>query len=193
MEFILFVAIVVFWRVWTYPFIWVVQFLPSSFFVKDSTPTTTNSPKPRTSYTDSTPDPFADVKPTDKWVANQFMSPEHKSAYLRSAKWASLKREILMRDNFKCRCCNSTSSLEIHHVSYIGLGGNELIADLITLCKKCHQYQHDVYGYDRVTMYYPVVSRFNTSQQNNSVLPEDNKLTPSYLKDLNSLSTLSSS
>lgn len=151
MEFILFVAIVVFWRVWLYPILYLVNFLPNSFFVSDST-AKIYDPKPRKYYSDSTPDPFADVKPTDKWVADQFMSAEHKSAYLRSAKWASLKREILTRDNFKCRCCNSTSSLEIHHIDYSQLG-DEHISQLVTLCSNCHTKLHNILGYDRTTTF----------------------------------------
>ena len=151
MEFILFVIIVVFWRVWLYPILYLVNFLPNSFFVSDSTAKPTSTTR-RRQYSDSTPDPFIDVKPSTEWVANQFMSPESKVEYLKSTRWHSLRQAVLTRDEFKCKCCNSTDSLEIHHIVYTRLG-NEHTSDLATLCNHCHSRLHKILGYDRGTTF----------------------------------------
>lgn len=154
MDFILFVVIVVFWRVWLYPILSLVRFLPDSFFEPDSTAKYTPI-KPRQPYSDSVPDPFMDVKPSTGWVADQYMSPERKAEYLKSPKWYSLKRTVLARDGYKCRVCDSTSDLQIHHITYINLGDEEP-EDLATLCggpNGCHNKLHNLLGYDRETTF----------------------------------------
>jgi hypothetical protein len=155
MEFILFVIIVVFWRVWLYPILSLVNFLPSSFFVSDSTGGIGDAPAPRPvrkPYFDSTPDPFINLDDSHVWRADQFMSGEAKTAYLQSIQWAMKRSAVLIRDNFQCQACGSKYNLEVHHISYINLG-NESLEDLITLCNFHHQAIHDILGYDRTTTF----------------------------------------
>ena len=155
MEFILFVIIVVFWKVWLYPILYLVNFLPDSFFITDSTGSigdATVSKPVRKPYFDSVPDPFSYLDDSHVWRADQFMSSEAKAAYLRSDEWAELRGEVLLRDEFQCQVCGSKRNLEVHHVSYIALG-NESLEDLTTLCRGCHQSIHDLLGYDRTTTF----------------------------------------
>ena len=152
MEFILFVLIVVLWKLWLYPLLSLVRFLPDSFFMSDSTPIIPTS-KPRKHYTDTTPDPFTDLFESDSIQPNQFMSAEDKQTYLKSRKWQSIKFVILQRDQYKCQVCSSTGNLEVHHITYQGLGGNEELSDLVTLCRFHHQLLHDKLGYDRGTTF----------------------------------------
>jgi hypothetical protein len=152
MEFVLFVLIVVLWKLWLYPLLSLVRFLPDSFFIPDSTPIVPTS-KPRKQYTDTTPDPFTDLFESGSIQPNQFMSAEDKQTYLKSRKWQSIKAAVLQRDQYKCQVCGSTSNLEVHHVTYQGLGGNEELSDLATLCRFHHQSLHDRLGYDRGTTF----------------------------------------
>lgn len=164
MDFILFVVIVVFWRVWLYPILSLVRFLPDSFFEPDNTAKYTPI-KPRQPYSDSVPDPFTNVKPSTGWVADQYMSPERKAEYLKSPKWYSLKRTVLARDGYKCRVCSSTTDLQVHHITYIGLGGNEELEDLATLCGTCHSKLHKLLGYDRETTFdFSILKSSKTTQ-----------------------------
>jgi len=48
------------------------------------------------------------------------------------------RKEILKRDNHKCRYCGDTNNLEIHHVIPVSHGGNKKDDNLCTLCKNCH-------------------------------------------------------
>ncbi|CAM1343575.1 hypothetical protein [Tenacibaculum amylolyticum] len=68
-----------------------------------------------------------------------------------SKEWIAKRKEILERDNYKCRVCNATESLQIHHRQYhFSLilrkfrkpweYPNRL---MITLCKTCHQKGHN--------------------------------------------------
>lgn len=158
MEFVWFVIIVVFWKVWLYPILSLIKFLPSSFFVSDSTSEIRDAPVPkpvREPYFDSTPDPFINLDDSHVWRADQFMSGEAKAAYLRSDEWAELRGEVLTRDEFQCQVCGNKHNLEVHHVTYIALG-NESLEDLVTLCGGiigCHNKLHDLLGYDRTTVF----------------------------------------
>jgi len=61
--------------------------------------------------------------------------------YLNSTKWKAIRREILLRDNYRCVYCYSMDDLHIHHLNYDNFK-NEKLSDLITLCKGCHKGEH---------------------------------------------------
>jgi len=66
-------------------------------------------------------------------------------AYLKSDVWAEKRKQVLSRANGKCEGENcgaivvNDSLLDIHHLNYNGVGGNEKISDLKALCYSCHQ------------------------------------------------------
>ena len=70
-----------------------------------------------------------------------------KAKYLKSEEWAYKRNLVLERDNHQCKRCGSTRKLAVHHLSGYNLLPNEPIACLVTLCSKCHQKQHDKFGY----------------------------------------------
>ena len=70
-----------------------------------------------------------------------------KAKYLRSDEWAHKRSLVLERDNYQCKKCGSTRSLAFHHLSGYNLIPKESITCLVTLCSKCHQKQHDKFGY----------------------------------------------
>lgn len=59
-------------------------------------------------------------------------------AYLRTSLWKEKREEALQRDLYRCRLCNSSRKLEVHHRKYPKVYGEELISDLTTLCGNCH-------------------------------------------------------
>lgn len=72
---------------------------------------------------------------------------------LADPRWQRKKTEILIRDNFTCKCCgDTTTQLEVHHVEYFdGIRAWEYPNDmLLTTCHDCHQkeltrYKHELY------------------------------------------------
>ncbi len=58
--------------------------------------------------------------------------------YLKSPRWAELRQEALERDGGRCRVCNASMGLEVHHRCYDSLGTEDEIEDLTTLCASCH-------------------------------------------------------
>lgn len=61
--------------------------------------------------------------------------------YMRSHLWKTLpaRMEALQRDGMRCRGCNGTDALEMHHRHYPVVLGTETAEDLTTLCKSCHE------------------------------------------------------
>lgn len=63
---------------------------------------------------------------------------------LESIKWKRKALRIKIRDNFKCRLCESTKDLNVHHTKYHKDTRAWEYPDstLVTLCKECHQKVH---------------------------------------------------
>jgi hypothetical protein len=68
--------------------------------------------------------------------------------YLRSARWADLKREVRARSGGGCERCVVDGRLRIgshvHHVRYPAVWGFEEADDLLHLCVPCHREAHDL-------------------------------------------------
>lgn len=59
-------------------------------------------------------------------------------------------RYIRLRDGHRCRLCGSRVELEVHHLSYRDELGRSIVGQeaehldqLITLCSRCHEKQHN--------------------------------------------------
>lgn len=61
--------------------------------------------------------------------------------YLNSPQWKSKREKILERDQYKCRLCNKTGEIQVHHMTYGNLG-NESDLELLSVCKECHSIIH---------------------------------------------------
>jgi 5-methylcytosine-specific restriction endonuclease McrA len=72
---------------------------------------------------------------------------------LQQIEWQTKRQQILKRDGFKCRNCNSTKLLQIHHRQYHISKNSQIKKDpwsyqdkyLITLCNVCHENGHKKY------------------------------------------------
>ena|SRR5271167_3798758 len=61
--------------------------------------------------------------------------------YLRTPEWEARRQQVLERDGHRCRVCNGTEQLNVHHRTYERRGDEDL-NDLTTLCRSCHEYFH---------------------------------------------------
>lgn len=67
--------------------------------------------------------------------------------YMRlSATWKALREDRLKYDNYKCQKCGKAYNLQVHHIRYPEVWGEETIDDLITLCDECHKKVHNIGG-----------------------------------------------
>lgn len=73
------------------------------------------------------------------WKALGFDSYQE---FLLSEFWEEKRKWIIECSGSYCQKCQSTKKLNVHHLNYINLG-NEGINDVIVLCNKCHQEEHD--------------------------------------------------
>ena len=63
---------------------------------------------------------------------------------------SSWAKEVYERDNWHCRHCNSTASLQPHHIKFRSQGGKDTLDNLVTLCWTCHRAVHD--GFLKITI-----------------------------------------
>lgn len=61
--------------------------------------------------------------------------------YLKTSHWKKVRREMLVRNNYRCQECGHGGFINIHHLSYKRLW-EELGRDLAVLCRNCHRYEH---------------------------------------------------
>ncbi len=64
------------------------------------------------------------------------------SEYLKTDGWQTRRAAALKRVDHRCQVCKSPDRLEVHHNTYERLG-HERAADLVVLCRACHQLFHD--------------------------------------------------
>jgi 5-methylcytosine-specific restriction endonuclease McrA len=53
-----------------------------------------------------------------------------------------LMKRVLDRDGWRCRQCGSLENLQIHHKTRRSQQGDDALANLVTLCARCHMGQH---------------------------------------------------
>ncbi len=64
--------------------------------------------------------------------------------YLQSDEWKA-KKEMVFSVFWKhCQRCNSEKDIHVHHSTYKNIY-NEDINDLYVLCKRCHEFLHELY------------------------------------------------
>lgn len=68
------------------------------------------------------------------------MSKEYQ-AYLQSDEWKAKREWALERGGRKCQICASEDHLDVHHNTY-ERRGHEWPADLVVLCRECHELFH---------------------------------------------------
>ena len=82
-----------------------------------------------------------DFKVIEKNYKNQSSFYEK---YIMSNEWKAIRNQVLNRDNNLCQGCLACKATEVHHKTYKRLG-NELLLDLISVCRNCHIRLHPTY------------------------------------------------
>ncbi len=66
------------------------------------------------------------------------------SEYLRTPEWQEKRRAALKRARYACQVCNASGvEINVHHRTY-ERRGQEWAADLIALCRPCHERHHGI-------------------------------------------------
>ena len=56
--------------------------------------------------------------------------------------YVRLCRQVLERDNWRCQNCGIASELQIHHIQFRSVLGDDSDGNLVTLCATCHRNLH---------------------------------------------------
>jgi 5-methylcytosine-specific restriction endonuclease McrA len=57
-------------------------------------------------------------------------------------------KRVLERDGWRCRKCGSLENLQVHHKNRRSQQGDDVLANLVTLCAYCHMAEHGQLSYD---------------------------------------------
>ena len=57
-------------------------------------------------------------------------------------KYKQLKIDVLKRDRNRCQLCGKFTNSPPHHVLFRSQGGSDILENLITLCRDCHNMIH---------------------------------------------------
>ena len=93
-------------------------------------------------------------------------------AYLKSATWKDIRRQVLERDENKCVKCKNPG-FEVHHKHYKNWG-NENLEDLVTLCSSCRSQLHTLKSATRNSKAIGAVAIYNylTKKQKEDLMKE---------------------
>ena len=78
------------------------------------------------------------TSPNDKYTSARIGEDD----YLQTGVWAELRERRLRKDRYICQHCGSAVNVEVHHIRYPEVWGEEDMKDLVTLCDKCHEQIH---------------------------------------------------
>ena len=85
---------------------------------------------------------FLDAYYLREEVWHKYLKAEdvYQSRYLRSEAWKHKKAQVFKRDKYKCVCCYGEAT-DVHHRTYDNIG-KELLSDLTSMCRSCHDATH---------------------------------------------------
>jgi len=68
--------------------------------------------------------------------------------YITSPAWKEKADQRMKIDGYVCQCCGSRGTtanpLQVHHFHYGNFKHEDVFRDLVTLCKSCHESQHNI-------------------------------------------------
>ena len=71
---------------------------------------------------------------------DEYNNSETYKKYLNSPAWHRKRDSVIERDKGICVCCRAEGRV-VHHTTYENVG-KEPLSDLVLLCKKCHDREH---------------------------------------------------
>ncbi|AWA30949.1 hypothetical protein HYN48_13165 [Flavobacterium magnum] len=74
--------------------------------------------------------------------ARQERQDYYRNDYLKSEAWQRKRYVAMKRDNWQCVYCGARAT-EVHHKRYAKNIGREPIHWLVSICKSCHENQHN--------------------------------------------------
>jgi 5-methylcytosine-specific restriction endonuclease McrA len=83
---------------------------------------------------------------TPKNAQHGFCSAKCRRA-ARGTSWRFVREAALIRDKDACQDCQASGcALDVHHLTPLCKGGDNNLANLVSLCKVCHRIRHKSWG-----------------------------------------------
>jgi 5-methylcytosine-specific restriction endonuclease McrA len=79
------------------------------------------------------------------WIEKPSRAKHSREARLaKELNWRNVKRDVMRRDDYRCRSCNSRDQVDAHHIRFRSAGGGDNTRNVCALCRICHD---DIHGY----------------------------------------------
>ena len=85
--------------------------------------------------------PLSDTANPNPIVRNAWDGEITGKTITRGSSWDILRKKVIKRDNNRCTNCGRSSNLTVDHKVPLSLGGSNLMSNLTTLCKDCHEHK----------------------------------------------------
>lgn len=56
--------------------------------------------------------------------------------------WHAVRKAVLARDAGTCRACRTKAGVDVHHLRFRSMGGDDTSRNLACLCRVCHAAVH---------------------------------------------------
>ena len=85
--------------------------------------------------------PLSDTANPNPIVSNAWDGEITGKTITRGSSWDILRKKVIKRYNNRCTNCGRSSNLTVDHKVPLSLGGSNLMSNLTTLCKDCHEHK----------------------------------------------------
>ena len=91
----------------------------------------------------------------------------------------AIRKAVMARDNNTCQCCKKggpdyVDILDLHHIVEVFLGGEDSVANSITLCLNCHKQVH-LYAHGKLTIPKTLTAEELDNEAQKALLDENTK------------------
>jgi 5-methylcytosine-specific restriction endonuclease McrA len=56
--------------------------------------------------------------------------------------WQTVRQTVLLRDHYRCRSCGTPEKVDVHHIRFRSMGGEDSPRNTCALCRVCHAEIH---------------------------------------------------
>jgi len=69
-------------------------------------------------------------------------SAKREKARAKEQQWQRVRQCVLVRDGRRCRVCRTMEGVDVHHVRFRSVGGDDNTSNCAALCRICHAEIH---------------------------------------------------
>ncbi len=74
-----------------------------------------------------------------KMMEKDKLKKKEKQKKLYSDRWDTIRRQVYMRDGYRCVMCGKKGRLAAHHIVPLRVSHNNSLSNLVSVCAHCHK------------------------------------------------------